>query len=809
MIVSNIAVEVRRAARALLRAPLLAAVAVLSIGLSVGAVTCVFSWLDSLVLHPFPRVRDPSTVAGLEVAGPTGGGWPVSYPTIQQWKQGASFFHDVAAWGIVRVSERDQGEQESRPLIAMDVSGSYFGLLGSGAAFGRVISPEDDASIAPVAVLGHTYWMRQYGGDRGVLGKTIIANGFALRVVGVAQPKFSGTYVGVVPDLFVPISLYPSLTGSDPLHDRTARLFQSLARLNTGVDLAHARREFDALARRLSAEAGDRPVTGAIVKDIRTQYLGGLVLPLFAAMLAVSGLLLFVACANVASLTLVRVTARSQELAIRLALGASAGRVAVTALTESAIIAAAGGCLGVLAASASRGLLYRMIPTESLPLSLPIAINARVVALAIAASAVVALLAAAAPTIRTWRTPPVVVLRAGGRSLATGASRLRNAIVALQIALSLACLVQAAVFVDGLRVATRVPLGLSDPEQVLVVTTNLAAAHLNDTAATNAIETIIDGVSALPGVRVASAATYVPLSVGGRPISDLKVEGFSPEPNQDMTAIRVQTGPGLVALLGTRLVVGSDFDKRDRRGTLPVAVVNETFARRFYPRTTAIGHRIDAGHGWATIVGVIADGKYGSITESPQAVAYFPILQWSQAAFNVFVRTSGPPLALIEPVRRVLRATNVDFPALQPRTLSDHIAGATFVQRTGASVLSSFGLAALGLAIMGLYGALAIAVSQRRRELGIRLTLGAPRGAIAWLVLRHGMRIAAAGLLIGVPLAIALSRLLRGAFDNAGTFNPLALAALSAAMVLAAAVAALVPARRAISVDPIEVLRGD
>jgi len=234
--------EFRHAARALARAPLMTSVAILSIGLSVGAVTAVFSWLDSLVLHPFPQVREPSTVVGLEVAGPSGDGWPVSYPTIRQWKQSAGLFRDVAAWGLVRVSERDQGEQESRPLLAMDVSGNYFDLLGAGAVVGRPINPQDDAEIAPVAVLGHTYWMRQYGGDRGVLGRTIYANGVALRVVGVSQPRFSGTYVGVVPDLFVPISLYRALTGNDLIHDRTARVFQSLARLGPGVDMARAAR---------------------------------------------------------------------------------------------------------------------------------------------------------------------------------------------------------------------------------------------------------------------------------------------------------------------------------------------------------------------------------------------------------------------------------------------------------------------------------------------------------------------------------------------------------------------------------------
>jgi hypothetical protein len=276
-----------------------------------------------------------------------------------------------------------------------------------------------------------------------------------------------------------------------------------------------------------------------------------------------------------------------------------------------------------------------------------------------------------------------------------------------------------------------------------------------------------------------------------------------------MSAIRMSTGPGFLGLMRTALVAGRDFAPTDRRGSLPVALVNETFSRRFYPGATAIGHRIDAGHGWATIVGVVADGKYGALTESPQAVAYFPILQWPELVFAIFVRTAGKPLTVAEPVRRVLRLVHVDLLALQPRSLADHIGGATFVERTGASVLSGFGAAALGLSIIGLYGALAIAVAQRRRELGIRVTLGASRRSMVWLVVRHGLVIAAAGLATGFPLSIVAASALRARFSSLGALNPLAIVAASAVIALASTLAALTPARRALSVDPIDVLRSD
>ena len=801
--------DLRRTLRSLTRSPLLTLVAILSIGFAIGAITSVFSWLNAVVLHPFPVVRDPDRVVGLEVAGPDGDGWPLSFPTIREWRRDATSLSDVAAWSISRVSVRERGAQSSQALLSMPVSGNYFGLLGVRPIAGRTIETGDESSIKPVAVLAHAFWMRQYAGDRSIIGRTIYANGVALEIVGIAPPRFSGTYVGVIPDMFVPITLHPGLTGANVLEDRRVRVFQALGRLRPGVTPLQAQRQLDALARRLSAAAGDRPVTGAIVKDIRTQYLGGLMLPLFVAMLGVSALLLLVACANVASLMLMRAGARSHEIALRLALGASRPRVAALSMIETGAIALLGGVLAVLVSLWARGLLVRIIPTESLPLTLPVTIDARVMLLAMGLVAMVAIVSGLIPALRATRTPAASALRAGARSLARGASTARTGIVGAQIALSLACLALASLFIDGLREASRVDLGFRDPEHVLVVTTNLAAAHLDDTTGQNAIHSIIERAAALPGVQSATVATYVPLGLGGRPVADLKIEGFSPMPDQNMSAMRIGTGPGYETLMHTRIVAGRDILPTDRSGTLAIAVVNETFSRRFFPGGSAIGHRVDAGHGWCTIVGVVADGKYGSLSEHAQPVLYYAIAQWYQPLFNVYVRTAGDPLALAEPVRRMLQSVHIDIPALQPRTLAEHIAGATFVQRTGASVLASFGAAALVLSLIGLYGALAIAIAQRRRELGIRLTLGAPRSSIVWLVLRQGLLIASIGVAAGIPLALALGGVLRSRFESLGALSTSGLLAGAAIVATAAALAALTPALRALAVDPIEVMRAE
>src|SRR6185437_2807383 len=497
------------------------------------------------------------------------------------------------------------------------------------------------------------------------------------------------------------------------------------------------------------------------------------------------------------------------EMAVRLALGASAVSIVMHSLAESGTIALLGGLLGAAASVWSRGILLQIIPTEALPLSLPVAIDARVSLFAVATTALVAIGSGVIPALRATRVMPSNALRAGGRSLVGGSSMTRSAIVAGQIAVSLACLALASMFIDALRTASRVELGFRDPEHVLVVTTNLTPAHLADTAAENAIGEIIRRAAALPGVRSATVSSYVPLGLGGRPVENFKIDGLSPMPNQDMSAIRIAAGPNYATLMETRLVAGRDFMAGDRAGSRPVAMINETFAKRFFPGRIALGKLIDGGRGWATVVGVLADGKYGALTEHAQAVAYFPIAQWYQPSFHVFVRTVGDPLALAEPVRRVLQSVHIDIPSLQPRTLAEHISGATFVQRTGASVLTGFGIAALALSLVGLYGTLATAISQRRRELGVRLTLGATRASIVWLVLRQGLVIAAVGVSLGIPTAWVFARILHRSFDSISGLNGAGLAAGAVIVFAAATLAALTPARRALTVDPMEAMRAE
>jgi predicted permease len=801
--------DARHVMRALARSPMFVFVAVLSTGAGIGVNTAVFSWLDSLVLHPFPAVTQPERVVGLETLSPGGVESPLPYSVIRDWRTEARTLSAVAAWTITRVAGRVEGDAHAAPLVAMAVSGSYFGVLGVGASLGRTLMDADERERAPVVVLGHGFWLRQYGADPRSLGRTLFLNGLPFTVVGVAPPKFAGTYLGVVPDVFVPVTLQPAITGQNVLDDRRARAFQAVARLAPGVTRADSQRELDAVARRLSEAAGDRPVTSAVVKDIRTQYLGGLVLPILAATLVVTATLLLVGCANVASLLLVRATSRGPELALRVALGAPPARVARLVLLEAAVLALAGGAVGIAMAYLARGTLSSLFPTGAFPLSLSIELNVRVLLFALGSVIVVVILCSWLPAARAARSSPGSALRAGRQSYSRAGTRARSSIVSLQLGFSLLSVVTAALFVRALQRSASVDIGFSDPKSVLLVGTDLAAARLDDTGAVTALRQLLARTRALPGVVSATAATVVPLGLGGVRTVDVRIDGFTPAPDESMSAVRALVGSDYARTMGIRVLSGRDLGDADRLGATPVALVNETMARRFWPNESALGRRVDAGRGWATVVGVVASGKYGTLMEAPQLAVYLPLAQWPQRTITLHVRTSNDPLAMVPSVRGVLSGVHPDLPALQPRTLLTHIGGATFIPRVGVRVLGAFATTVLALAAFGLYGALAVAVATRSRELAIRTALGAGRGAILWSVGGQAARITVVGIALGTGLAVLAARALRprpldvGAIDAATYFGGLS------ALVAAVALAAWLPARRAMRVDPLVVLRGD
>ena len=552
--------DARHVIRGLARSPLFVAVAVLSIGAGIGVNTAVFSWLDGLVLHPFPAVTQPDRVVGVETVAPGGVESPVSYPTLREWRSEARTVSNLAAWTIMRVSGRTDADAGATPLVAMPVSGTYFDVLGPRPSLGRMLTESDERERTPTVVLSHGFWRRQYGGDRRALGHTLFLNGLPFTVVGVTAPRFAGTYVGVVPDVFVPVTLQPVLSGENVLDDRRARVLQVIARLGPGVTAADCQRELDAIARRLSHDAGDRPITGAVVKDIRTQYLGAIVLPILSVTLVVAAILLAIGCANVASLLLVRATARGPELAVRVALGASPGRVARLVMMEAAVLAVAGGLAGVALANLARGTLTSLFPMGAFPVTLPVELNVRVLLFAFGAVVVVTTMCAWPPAARVAGSPPASALRTAKQSFTRSGRRAQSLVVSLQLGLSLFAIMTAGLFVRALERSAAVDIGFSDPRSVLLVGTDLGAARLDDTAAVAALRQLLAHTRAIPGVVSSSAATVVPLGLGGVRTTDVRVEGFTPGIDESMAAVRTIVGARL------RTYHGDPRAERPRRG---------------------------------------------------------------------------------------------------------------------------------------------------------------------------------------------------------------------------------------------------
>jgi predicted permease len=715
----------------------------------------------------------------------------------------------MAAWSIVRISVRAGISDAAAPLVAVVASGNYFSVLGVTSAIGRVIEPNDEREAAPIAVLGHAYWRRDMAGDSSVLGRTLFLNGQPVSIVGVAPRGFAGTYVGVVPDVFVPITLAPRLAPTTSLDDRGARWIQAFARLAPGVSIAGAARELEAMARRISASLGERPASGALVMEARMQYLGRLLFPLFAAMLVITGLLLVIGAVNLGNLMLVRADGRRHETAVRLVLGASRGSLFRAVVAESICLAGGGGALGVVVALLGRDLIYRSIPNGPFPISLPIALDRRVLAFAMAASALVALICALIPAVGTMRVSPGLLLRASSRSMTPPGGRLRLTLIAGQIAFSLVCVTTAALFVRGLRRAAAVDVGFSEPNRVLLVNTDFAAARLEGEAGVAAAHDVLRRVRALLGVRSASLATMVPLGFGGHRTADVRVDGYVPTPNEAMTVERVLVGSDYARTMGIPLIAGRDVTAADDSSSLPVAVVNETFARRFWPRHSALGQRIDVGRGWATVVGVLHDGKYADLDEPPLPVVYLPLAQAFQPAVTLHVRVAGDPRALIEPVRSALRGVHADLAALQPRTLAEHSAAATFVPRVGVAVVGAFSAAALFLATLGVYATVAAGCAARAREIGLRIALGASRRAVVRLVLRQLTGAASAGIAVGAVLAVGSVRLLAANVPGLDSGSMASFAGATAVLAVALGAAAVVPLRRAWRTDPAVILRNE
>lgn len=807
--------DVRYGARALKNSPGFTATAVLSLALGIGANVAIFSILYALVLRSLP-VADPQRLVVV-----TRNNASVPYPLYRHFRDNSRTMDGVIAFRTFPVRLTVGGEAERGTGVM--VSGSYFDVLGVRPLLGSVLDDADDQTPGsggwrgPVAVIGHGYWMRRFGGARDVIGKSIQINGSPFTIAGVAPPGFAGTEVGETPDVYAPIILQGTLMPglSSALEQPQSNWIRIMCRLKPDVSVQRAEAELNALhqiyvqnmlrdpmlakrgnewrerqfAQRIALPPGNSGISG-----LRNQYAK----PLWVLM-TVMGLVLLIACANVANLLLSRAAARRREIAIRLGLGAPRSRLIAQLLTESLLLAVAGGAAGLLLARWMRDVLVGYLPPDR-SLSVPLDTTALLFALALAGGSV--LLFGVVPAFTSTKVDVADAMKGGDHAAGPGRLFFRKGLVAFQMSLSFILLAGAALFLRSLHGLNSVDVGF-EREKILVASIDAPKA---------AFPRVLDEMRRLPGVVAAGFANAAPLSANTG--WNVFVPGYVPKPVEPRDSPWVGfISPGYFAAMNTPLLAGRDFDERDAAPERDVMIVNETFAKHFFEGRNPVGQRIGTTRDVYNyeIVGVVKDSKYTGLREDkPVRMMYVPDRPgpWASSGVSVLhVRTAGDPGALTPAIRDALRRLDPGIVVFDVHTVAEQIDRATLKERLVGVTTTLFGVLALLLAAIGLYGVMSYGVQRRTREFGIRMAIGARAGSLVSLVVREALLMFIGGAAIGLIAMWALGRLVASILFGIEPNDPLSTIAAAVVLAIAALLAAWIPARRAARVDPTQALR--
>ncbi|HWS52483.1 MAG TPA: ABC transporter permease [Pyrinomonadaceae bacterium] len=809
--------DLRYGARSLAKQPGFAAVAVVTLALGIGANTAIFSVVNGVLLKSldFP---EPDRLVAVSETSREVPVMSVAYPNYLDWKARQTVFEQMAArmpaGGVLT------GEGEPLRVIGRFVTASFFPTLGVAPQAGRFFTEEEDAPGAErVMVLSHGLWQRHFGGDPRAVGRAVRYNGESWTVVGVMPAEFD--FYGrnnLNNEFFIPLG---RLTDQSYMRDRSSHPVMVTARLRPGVSLERADAELRAIAARLGEQFPEsNRGNGVSVRPFLDDYVGD-VRPALMMLTVAVGLVLLIACANVANLLLARGAARRREIAVRVALGAGRGRVVRQLLTESLLLSAAGGALGLLLAAWGVAALAGLSP-DTLPRSEGLALDARAFGFALLVSVVTGLLFGLAPALQTSRVDLQAALKEGGARVAGGAGGrwLRGSFVVAEVALSLVLLVGAGLLVKSFWRLMRVDPGF-DARGVLTLRLRLPDAKYREASQTAAfLGEVARRVRALPGVREVSVTSGFPL---GRSSENGYVVEGRPEPRQPgewPVADVVSADGSYHRALGIALVAGRHFDERDTADSPPVVTVDDEFVRRHFPQAApaeALGRRVrfgGEGEPWREIVGVTRHVRHNGLDAEGHPGINRPWTQMNPRwmaeytrAMDLVVKTSGEPAGLVAAVRREVQAVDKDQPLGNVRTLEELLAQSLGPRRFSLWVVGVFAGLALALGAVGLYGVLSYVVAQRTREIGVRLALGAEGRDVLGLVIRHGMALALAGVGVGLVAALALTRLMSGLLYGVSATDPATFAAIALLLLAVALLASYLPARRATKVDPLVALR--
>ena len=813
--------DLRYAIRGLLGNPGFAAVAILTIAIGIGANTTIFSWMRNVLLNPLPEARDPGRIIAIENTADNGDPLTTSFLDYTDYRDHLQLVDSVT---LKKIQSFVVGE-ESHPerVWGEVVSGNFFDLLGVRPEMGRFFNREesgDEQNSHPVAVISHGYWMSHYDGQSSVVGAKLRLNRTVFTIIGVAPKPFHGSWAGLEMQIWVPITMYGQVThtGTWMLRDRNTRNFMVLARLKPGVTIEQARAEAKSLADLMAkANADSDQGVGADVLPLWRSHFGSenILLTPIAILVGASGLMLLIVCANVANLLLARVTARRKEFGIRMALGANSARLTRELLIEALLVALSGSLVGLLIASWLDGSLAWLIPAVSTPMLLQPPLDATVLLYSTALACFVALAAGCAPALSASRVDINEVLKQGSRG-STGAEshRLRGMLVVAEVTLAVVALIGAGLFVKNFQKARGMNPGF-DPEGVALAQFDFSTAGYSAQQADTFCQRLRERLEQTPGVTAVSYDDSVPLGFNGGNWEALEIEGYVPRPGERMKIYRDMVAPGFFNLMRIPLLAGRDFDLHDSATKLhddpiqKVMIVNQEFALRYFTGQDPLGHKVRGWGEWFTIVGVVHDAKYHQATESPQPYFYIPIRQVFRPEYGLtfLVRTSGPVTQAISTIRREAAAIDPELLVADAEPMTEYISASLFGQKIAASLLSVLGGLSLLLAAVGLYSVMAYSVAQRTNEIGIRISLGAQPGQVMSLILLQAIRLALAGSVLGSAMAVAAARLISAALAAVSPADPIVYLGAAAFASLIALLAAAIPARRALRVDPMVALR--